>query len=93
MLLRNVVAPIKTLSLEKAAEVDIADGELPLDTRENEDLLYAVPALNPNMDERGPMPYRRDAPIDTTLPPDEPVQVVVPSDSELAPNPSMASTF
>ncbi len=81
---------MKTLSLEKAAEVDIAEGELPLDTLDDEDLLYAVPALNPNMDERGPMPYRRDAAIDTTAP--EPLNVVIPNDSDLAPNPSMAST-
>jgi hypothetical protein len=81
---------VKTLSLEKAAEVDIAEGELPLDTLDDEDLLYAVPALNPNMDERGPMPYRRDAAIDTTAP--EPLNVVIPNDSDLAPNPSMAST-
>ncbi len=81
---------MKTLSLEKAAEVDIAEGELPLDTLDDEDLLYAVPALNPNMDERGPMPYRRDAAIDTTAP--EPLNVVIPSDSDLAPDPSMGST-
>lgn len=59
---RNIRGPLKNLSLEVAADVDIADGELEQTVSKSlEDQLYAQPALRACMDEREPMPYRRNA--------------------------------
>jgi len=55
---RNIIKPLKNLSLEVAANLDIEDGELPKDDAGGK--LYAMPALDASQEERGPMPYRRD---------------------------------
>ena len=58
ILYRNFIAPLQNLSLEVAADVDILDGELPIE--DNEDVLaYRQPSLDVGQEERGPMPYRR----------------------------------
>lgn len=64
---RNVAGPLKTVSLELAAEFDSRRGDYRkgddtetvslADAMEN--LVYAPPSLKPSQDERGPMPYRR----------------------------------
>jgi hypothetical protein len=60
VLIRKLIKPIRNLSLEHAADVDLSDGELSLESSNVDILLYQQPALDPNEDERGPMPYRRD---------------------------------
>lgn len=55
---RNVIAPLKQLSLEKAANVDIDDGELEAEMLEVS--LYAQPCLQDEMEDRQPFPYRRE---------------------------------
>ena len=59
-LVRNIISPLRNLSLEVAASVDIDEGEL-----QEEDMsggkLYGQPTLDADQDERGPMPYRREA--------------------------------
>lgn len=59
VLKRNIIQPLANLSLEVAATVDIEDGELDTTTGET-GKLYGMPALDPDQEERGPMPYRRD---------------------------------
>lgn len=68
-LARNIIGPLKNLSLEVAADVDIQEGELskaPAQEEEEsyaalvEHHLYGQPCLKASADERGPMPYRRD---------------------------------
>lgn len=54
---RTVVKPLKNLSLEVAAGVDIDEGEL--DQASITSKLYGIPALDEETEERGPMPYRR----------------------------------
>lgn len=61
VLTRNLIAPIRNLSLEVAADVDLQDGELPLDRSSDSKQLYRQPVLDPDYDERGPLPYRRKA--------------------------------
>jgi Calcium-dependent channel, 7TM region, putative phosphate len=58
ILYRKLIAPLKNLSLEVAADVDIQHGELPNDNVRSIQL-YRQPALDGEQDERGPMPYRR----------------------------------
>jgi calcium permeable stress-gated cation channel len=61
MLNRNIIQPLRNLSLEVAADVDISDGELATTDVEGaraSSMIYAQPALNPDR-EREPMPYRR----------------------------------
>ncbi|CAB9528745.1 CSC1-like protein [Seminavis robusta] len=53
---RTIVRPLRNLSLEMAAQVDIDDGELDQNTAS---VLYGMPALKTEGEERGPMPYRR----------------------------------
>ena len=67
VLRRNVAGPLKTVSLEIAAEIDAKRG----DYRKGDDteatgmtdgidnIVYAPPSLKPSGDEREPMPYRR----------------------------------
>mmetsp|Transcript_23160 Transcript_23160/g.38296 ORF Transcript_23160/g.38296 Transcript_23160/m.38296 type:complete len:806 (-) Transcript_23160:71-2488(-) len=62
----KIIRPLRYLSLEVAADVDILDGELT--TLSTLAPLYAPPALF--MDERGPMPYRR-APRNEVKPEEE----------------------
>lgn len=64
---RNIRGPLKNLSLEVAADIDIANGELEKSSSKAsnsvislDDQLYAQPALRECLDEREPMPYRRD---------------------------------
>jgi hypothetical protein len=56
-LIRSTIHPLRNLSLKAAADVDIADGEL---TAEDVGAGYGQPALDPELDEREPMPYRRE---------------------------------
>jgi hypothetical protein len=63
---RNTVGPLKNLSLEAAAEVDMNDSELRISEDENgptavivERQLYGQPCLKARDEEREPMPYRR----------------------------------
>jgi hypothetical protein len=60
VLSRNIIKPLKNLSLEVAAHVDIDEGELSSEAGVGR--LYAMPALDLANEERGPMPYRRDLP-------------------------------
>ena len=63
---RQIAGPLKNLSLEVAASIDLKEGEL---TKSDEDMgpyavaieqqLYGQPCLKASADERGPMPYRR----------------------------------
>ena len=53
---RTTVQPLRNLSLEVAAEVDIDDGEL---DHTNTLVLYATPALKTEEEERAPLSYRR----------------------------------
>lgn len=59
-LVRKVIAPLRFLSLEVAADVDLQDGELTIVDSSNGDMsLFRQPALDPDQDERAAMPYRR----------------------------------
>lgn len=68
ILSRNVIQPLKNLSLEVAANVDIEDGELSIEQEGGDGKLYGQPALDADKDERGPMPYRRDMPSEEPPP-------------------------
>ena len=60
---RNIRRPLANLSLEVAADMDIANGELERDLTSMyslEDQLYAQPTLKTRNEEREPMPNRRD---------------------------------
>lgn len=64
---RNTIGPLKNLSLQTAAEVDIKEGELPISEDDQgptavavENHLYGQPCLKASDDEREPMPYRRN---------------------------------
>ena len=65
---RNVAGPLKTISLEIAAEIDFKRGDYAKgdDTEAGamsdiiDNLVYAPPNLKPSEDEREPMPYRRN---------------------------------
>ena len=64
---RNVRKPLENLSLEVAAHVDETEGEQPIDKAADttfsgsiEYQLYGQPSLKPSLDEREPLPYRRD---------------------------------
>ena len=61
---RTVVKPLRNLSYEVATDVDIEDGEL---DRQNFSVLYGMPSLNTDDEERGPMHYRRDGDEETAL--------------------------
>lgn len=64
---RNLRGPLRSLSLEVAADVDIADGELAQDPSSRVSLekqLYAQPALKTVEEEREPMPYRRSGDLE-----------------------------
>lgn len=63
---RQIAGPLKNLSLEVAASVDLKEGELPKSDEDEgpsavaiEQQLYGQPCLKSSADERGPMPYRR----------------------------------
>jgi len=59
---RNLIDPLRHLSLEMAADSDIRDGPLVLESDKSsggEQQLYLQPALDTEKEERGPMPYRR----------------------------------
>jgi hypothetical protein len=64
ILARNIISPLRNLSLEVAANVDLEDSDLPVDGCDTgvANPLYRQPALDTDQDERGPMPYRRDRP-------------------------------
>ena len=53
---RNILAPLKNLSLEVAAHVDIDEGEL----SGGDEQIYGQPALKDNEEDRAPLPYRRE---------------------------------
>lgn len=66
LITRNVSKPLQNLSLEVAARVDEAEGEMPIDKDSDstfsgciEYQLYGQPGLKPSLDEREPLPYRR----------------------------------
>lgn len=68
MLNRNIRKPLENLSLEVAANVDEADGLITNDHQVDstfsasiEYQLYGQPGLKPSLDERAPLPYRREA--------------------------------
>lgn len=66
LLFRNVIKPLENLSLEVAANVDIAEGELP--SEDTGEKLYGMPALDVDKEEREPMPYRRELPgVETSV--------------------------
>lgn len=59
---RNIRGPLKSLSLEVAADMDMKEGELSPDPSSRsilEDQLYAQPVLKCHDEEVEPMPYRR----------------------------------
>lgn len=63
---RCIAGPLKNLSLQVAADVDLAEGELPKSDSDEgpsalaiEKQLYGQPCLKASIEERGPMPYRR----------------------------------
>lgn len=67
MLNRNIRKPLENLSLEVAASVDDKEGLQTVDKEADntfsgsiEYQLYGQPGLKPSLDEREPMPYRRD---------------------------------
>jgi hypothetical protein len=64
ILFRNIISPLRNLSLEVAANVDIEDSDLPVDERDTDVAkpIYRQPALDDDQGHRGPMPYRRDLP-------------------------------
>lgn len=58
---------MKNLSLQAAAAVDMQEGELPVSKDDEgptavavEQQLYGQPCLKASLDEREPMPYRRE---------------------------------
>ena len=55
---RKLIAPLRNLSLEMAADIDLRDGAL--DLAAADERLYLQPALDADAEERGPMPYRRE---------------------------------
>ena len=58
---RAIITPNRVLSLEDAGAADKEAGYLErIGSTSIEDKLYGQPALKTSMDERGPMPYRRD---------------------------------
>ena len=66
LITRNVRKPLQNLSLEVAASVDEAEGEMTIDQDAGntfagsiEYQLYGQPGLKPSLDEREPLPYRR----------------------------------
>jgi fatty acid desaturase len=59
-LVRKVIVPLRYLSLEVAADVDLQDGELNSTNNSTSTPLFRQPALDPDQEERGPMPYRRN---------------------------------
>lgn len=63
---RQIAGPLRNLSLEMAASVDLKEGELPKSDEDAgpyavaiEQQVYGQPCLKASADERGPMPYRR----------------------------------
>jgi hypothetical protein len=63
---RQIAGPLKNLSLEVAASIDLKEGELPKSDDDEgasavaiEHQLYGQPCLKASADERGPMSYRR----------------------------------
>jgi hypothetical protein len=57
---RNIMKPLQNLSLQVAADIDIAQGELEnAGNNSIDDQLYAQPILRASLDEREPLPYRR----------------------------------
>eukprot|EP00545_Synedropsis_sp_CCMP1620_P004793 CAMPEP_0119012876 /NCGR_PEP_ID=MMETSP1176-20130426/7672_1 /TAXON_ID=265551 /ORGANISM="Synedropsis recta cf, Strain CCMP1620" /LENGTH=828 /DNA_ID=CAMNT_0006965913 /DNA_START=192 /DNA_END=2678 /DNA_ORIENTATION=- len=67
LLNRNIRKPLENLSLEVAADVDDAEGLQSVDEEADKTFsgtieyqLYGQPGLKPSLDEREPMPYRRD---------------------------------
>ena len=62
-LLRNLIDPLRNLSLEMAADSDIRDGPLVLEASDKsgggEQQLYLQPALDVEKEERAPLPYRK----------------------------------
>jgi hypothetical protein len=62
---QNILKPLQNLSLQVAADVDIADGKLE-NTGNNsiDDQLYAQPALKARLNEWEPMPYRHEEQAD-----------------------------
>jgi hypothetical protein len=69
---RNVITPLKQLSLEKAAIVDLDEGELEVDM--HEESLYKQPCLQDTPEDRQPFPYRREE-VPTTSPEDDVVPI------------------
>ena len=61
VVIRKLIAPLRNIALEVAADVDLQDGELPKDVSTGIKQLYRQPALDRDQDERGPKPYRRKA--------------------------------
>jgi hypothetical protein len=64
---RNTIGPLKNLSLQAAAAVDMKEGELPISEDDEgptavavEHQLYGQPCLKASADERKPLPYRRN---------------------------------
>lgn len=53
---RKIIAPLRNLALEVAADVDIDEGELQGSTEK----VYEIPSLNPAKEEREAQPYRRE---------------------------------
>jgi hypothetical protein len=66
ILSRNIISPLRNLSLEVAADVDIEDvANTDISAIDERDAdvtspLYRQPALDDDKDKRGPMPFRRD---------------------------------
>lgn len=56
---QNIRRPLQNLSLQVAADIDVADGELE-NTGDNavENQIYAQPVLKIKLEVRGPLPYR-----------------------------------
>jgi calcium permeable stress-gated cation channel len=68
LLHRNIRQPLENLSMEAAAEVDIKEGIRPVDKEPTgnfesaiEKQVYGQPSLKKSLDQRAPLPYRRDA--------------------------------
>lgn len=64
---KHVIGPLQNLSLEVAADVDMEEGELSKSVHDDgpsamavEEQLYGQPSLKASLDEREPMPYRRE---------------------------------
>lgn len=66
ILSRNIIFPLRNLSLEVAANVDIEEStNVDMEAVDERDTgvtspMYRQPALRDNQDKRGPLPYRRD---------------------------------